>query len=478
MTDSVAIISASQPLAEPTPPTQPTGGDRITAKETVSTMIKTWKGSLLLKIISGVVVVILILTIVFLCTTVTYSSDKSDCDKDLKSQKSKVEGCNKDLKECKDEAAKYKSDLEAEKKTNDQLRTEIKGLNDKVKGLEDQVKQKDQEISSLNDKNKDLTNKVSQLEVQVRNLQNEVNQKESEINHLKNEVHTKDTEIAKIKNELKYYQWGAVGSGVVHLGFIIDDIATHSSLSSERKKAETLDNENRNLKGELNNAHNKVKELEAETERLKQEIIHVNELRQQCQQDLAHERELFEECKRDEEKYKRQIGIIPNLALEQAKLQLLLQDSKKTMATSLVYNSTEHGFHKNELINRVGQRKPTVVIVRTTTGYVFGGAINIEWSSSGGLQTDAGAFTFSTTHNHICKIKNPSRAVYFNDEYFMEFGDPEFWIEKTDSKLARGNAQSDRAYDCGAQDPQTFYNDGIELTVQELLIYHVEIHAA
>ena len=228
----------------------------------------------------------------------------------------------------------------------------------------------------------------------------------------------------------------------------------------------------------MQNAHNKIKTLEAQTESLKQDVIKANELRQQCQSDLAHEREMYEECKRDQEKLHRQIAIIPNLALEQAKLQILLQEDKKTMASSLIYNSTEHGFHKTELINRVGQRKPTVVIVKTSSGYVFGGSINIAWASSGGLQTDPAAFTFSTTNSKICKIKDPNKAVYFNDDYFMEFGDPEFWIEKTDSKHARGNAQSDRAFNCEAKDPQTFYNDGIELTVQELLIYHVETHAS
>eukprot|EP01022_Parablepharisma_sp_SALTPOND_P028394 TRINITY_DN708_c0_g1_i1.p3 TRINITY_DN708_c0_g1~~TRINITY_DN708_c0_g1_i1.p3 ORF type:complete len:507 (+),score=64.66 TRINITY_DN708_c0_g1_i1:8298-9818(+) len=476
MTDSAAIISAGEPLSEPTATSQPSTGERLTTKETIKSITKTWKSSLFLKIISGVVVLVVILFIVFMSTTIAFSSEKGSCKSDLESEKSKVDSCQKKVDSLNGRVNELNEQLESEKKKTRTLESEVTQLKKKQEDLEKTIKDKDSEIASLNSKNKELTGKVASLETQVRNLQNEVQQKNSEIDHWKQEVHTRDEEIAKVKNQLKYFQWGAVGSGVVHVGVIIDDIAAHSSAGTQRRKAEELENKNRDLQGQINNANNKIKELDKENERLKEEVNHVNELRQHCQQDLAHERELYEECMRGQEKLRRQIDIIPKLALDQAQLQILMQETQKTMAYSLIYNSTLHGFHKEEFINRVKGCRPTVVIIRTTSGYVFGGSTNITWESSGGVQTDPAAFTFSSTNHHICKIKEPKRAVYFNDEYFIEFGDPEFWVEKTDNKVARGNAESDRVYNCGANDRQNFYNDGVELTVQELLVYEVKIN--
>ena len=476
MTDNIAII-ASQPLADPST-TQTSPEDKMTAKETLEAMKKTWKSSLLLKIVSGVVLLMAILVIVFLSTTVSFSSSKSECDNNLKNEKSKSTKCEDDKKGLNNQISDLRQKLDDEKKISNRMQGEIKVLQDKQKELESTIKDKDQQINSLTSKNDELTHRVDSLDAEVRRLQNDVHNKNNEIDQLKKEVQSRDVQIQHYNQTMKYYQWGALGSGAVHVGTIIDEISTHSALSTSKQKVAVLETENTNLKGHVNNLSNKVKELEAESDRLKQEIIHVNDLRQQCQQDLAHERELYEDCKRQEVKLHSQIAIIPGLALEQAKLQLLLSATKKTIVTSLMYNSTEHGFNKGEFINRIGARKPTVVIVKTTSGYVFGGSISIAWASSGGLQTDEGAFTFSTTNNHVCKVKSPNRAVYFNDDYFMEFGDPEFWIEKTDSKRARGNAESDHVFGCDAKDKQNFYADGVELTVQELAVHHVEIRDA
>jgi len=478
MTEGIAIAPAQPALTDALNTASPPTEETMSAKQTIQTITKTWKSSILLKIISGVVVIFLILAIIFLCTTVNYSSGQTNCTNDYNKEKSKAETCEKNTRTLNERITTLENELRSEKQKTSQLQSDLTKCNNEKKTLEDTIKTKDSEISKLTSENTELHNEVNNLHAQISTLNNEINEKNNEINHLKEEVHTKDAEIVKIKGYLTYYQWGLVGSGVVHVGVIIDDIVTHSHLTTAKLKVETLDAENKNLHGQITNCNNQVSLLQIENKGLKEEIEHVNGLRQLCQQDLAAEREKFNECKRNEEGLIKQISVIPTLALNQAKLEMLLEADKKTMPATLVYNSTEDGFHKPAFLNKVGNRKPTVVIATTTSGYVFGGSINIEWMGQGGYQTDGQAFTFSTTNNKICKIKTPTKAVAFNDDHFLEFGDPEFWIDKSDGKTSRGNAEADHVYDCQAKDKQMFYNDGLELIVKELLVYHVEIHNA
>ncbi len=195
-----------------------------------------------------------------------------------------------------------------------------------------------------------------------------------------------------------------------------------------------------------------------------------------CTNELQYTRSKLVECAANESTLRDQIKVIPQLALEQAKLQLLMQETGYGVSARLVYNASYHGFDTEEMINEVGQLTPTVAIVTTDQGYVFGGSISIPWAISGGMQKDAKAFTFSSSKVHVCPVRAAENAVYFGAEALLRFGDVEFMINRSTLRSSTGKAESDKSYNCNAQDPRRFYSNGTDFRVSNVYVYHVVPH--
>jgi len=457
---------------EPTTTKNSTFG--TSTREGFQNVKKAWAGSLIIKIMSGVIFALIVL---FFILMLVYVSKNGTCNKDLQSQKSLVTSKDSEIRRYKSENEDLSSKLDSERRKSSQLQGEVTKLQTQIKELNAKIEEKDKEIVSLKADKQKLQEEKEGLEREITKLQDEIKTKDSEISNLHGEVSKRDAEIAKIKKEIITYQWILGGSGVAHVGQIIDEIVTHIGLSTQTQKAESLDSENRDLKGKLQNANSTIELLNKEMERLKQDIEEVNKLRQQCQSELAHERQLYEDCMHEQTKLHQQIAIIPSLALEQAKLQFLMQETNYTITATPIYNGTDLGYDRDSFFSRVGDKKPTVSIYKSNTGYVFGGALNIVWPKTSGFYADAKAFTFSTTNNRICPIRESQkeRAININMDKFMEFGDHEFTVEKSAGKHPQGDAEADRTYSCGARDPHSFYADSQYFTISELVVYEVKL---
>lgn len=435
-------------------------------------MKKAWAGSLIIKLISGAILALIVL---FFILMLVYAVKNSACFKDLQTQKDLATRKDTELRRYRAEYEDLNSKLDSEKRKNSVLQFDVTSLQRQVKDLNVKIEDKSKEISNLTSERKQLQDKIQGLDREINHLHEDIRNKDQEISHLHEEVSKKDTEIATLKKHISSYEWGLIGSGVAHVGMLVDDIIAHVGLNEQRKRLEVLDSENRDLKGKVHNANTTIELLGKEIESLKQDVDEVNKLRQKCQSELAHERQLYEDCMHEQKRLHKQNEIIPVLALEQAKAQMVMHEANYSAVTNLLYNGSESGYDKNTFINRVGDKKPTVVIYKTTTGYVFGGSLNIAWGQTGGFQSDPKAFTFSATNNKVCPIRDPTRAVNFNFDNFMEFGDKDFAIDKNSGKRPQGSGEADRVYKCNAQDIHSFYGESQYFTISDLLVYEIKL---
>lgn len=55
---------------------------------------------------------------------------------------------------------------------------------------------------------------------------------------------------------------------------------------------------------------------------------------------------------------------------------------------TLLYRSTVNGLEPNQFHSRVDHKGPTLSIVETEEGVIFGGYTSIPWASKGGLSTN------------------------------------------------------------------------------------------
>jgi len=459
-------------LKETTPITGNTTTGTSGLKQGFTHVKGAWSSSLYMKIIS---VGILVLFLLFFILMIAFSVSSKNCEGDLSKANKDKAALNSTIKNLKSENDDLKTQIDGEKKKNTQLQTEINGLKKQVDELNKKIGEKDSEITSLKNKQKELENTIESLTNENNRLRQDISNKDAEISQLKNEITTRDHKIGNLTKEYNTCFYVGLGLGATNLGVIIDDIVSHVSISGKNTEIATLTNENLDLKGKIHNLDTKITELGKQLNASKEEIDHVNQLRQQCQAELAQERTLLEDCIHEKSKLAKQIEVIPALAVDSAKLQLLMEEANYTVTDYLEYRGSEAGYHKADFLKTMRGKRPNVIVLKTSTGFVFGGCSNVTWDTTNNYMVDPLAFTFSTSNHKICPIKDPNRAILPEDGTLFQFGAGEIKLDTSDSKHPTGTATADKTYDCRAPDPHNFYTDGEYFTISEVLAYSIDI---
>ena len=109
----------------------------------------------------------------------------------------------------------------------------------------------------------------------------------------------------------------------------------------------------------------------------------------------------------------------------------------KTSDFELLYRGTRDGFGSSDFHGTCDNRGKTIVLVKNTSGHIFGGFASIPWESpsSGGGKQAPGSFIFTLTNMHgiqptkfNLKDENCGCAVVHSTNYGPEFGNYDFDI--------------------------------------------------
>lgn len=89
----------------------------------------------------------------------------------------------------------------------------------------------------------------------------------------------------------------------------------------------------------------------------------------------------------------------------------------------LLYRGTKDGFSASTFRNLCSNKGPTVTIVKSSNGYIFGGYANVAWSSSGSYQFDNKCFLFSAKNANGSKmIKLDNNGPHHSNQYSVYNG--------------------------------------------------------
>jgi len=95
----------------------------------------------------------------------------------------------------------------------------------------------------------------------------------------------------------------------------------------------------------------------------------------------------------------------------------------------LLFDTTKDGDAASTFHSRCDGEGPTVTIVETTLGVMFGGFTDQSWSSSSGYRTDADAFVFRLRPSKLkSKVTSPTYAIRTDRSYGPWFGGVSFII--------------------------------------------------
>jgi hypothetical protein len=103
---------------------------------------------------------------------------------------------------------------------------------------------------------------------------------------------------------------------------------------------------------------------------------------------------------------------------------------KQDQRWTLIYKASCDGFDVNAFHTRCNNQGPTMTIVQSNTGYLFGGYTAVAWTSAGGsYMNDTTTFLFTLTNPHnipptkyLINPGNSGNAVYHHSGYGPYFG--------------------------------------------------------
>ncbi|KAL9650328.1 hypothetical protein ABK040_014982 [Willaertia magna] len=151
-----------------------------------------------------------------------------------------------------------------------------------------------------------------------------------------------------------------------------------------------------------------------------------------------------------------------NSSILKSKFKLILlkwcgeQQVTKGKIWTLGFKATKDGFDSNTFHQRCDHKGPTILVCRTSEGYIFGGYNSMEWNSNNQWLKASDTFLFSLVNPYNdgprkLKVKNPQRAIYCHSSSGPSFGggtnlvfDP--YDLYLDSSLKRGHCNVGGAY--------------------------------
>lgn len=125
---------------------------------------------------------------------------------------------------------------------------------------------------------------------------------------------------------------------------------------------------------------------------------------------------------------------------------------KKILSTELIFDTSRDGDSIDDFKNKCEGKCPTLVIVKTNTGFIFGGYATSPWKENGPIE-DYNSFTFSLDPDKKFKVIEPKCALWgyrYNDIMF-QFGNCYFRISQNCTKSDK-NFFSICAYENGLID--------------------------
>ena len=155
---------------------------------------------------------------------------------------------------------------------------------------------------------------------------------------------------------------------------------------------------------------------------------------------------------------------------KESKKMLLSWLPRKPIKITLLLNSNIDGDSTSTFMDKCNAKYPTLAIIKTTKGNIFGGYTTQLWKQ--GEVQDKNAFVFSIDKKKKYNIKEPEHAIGFSDRYWLFGYSSNAIVCYNNCTKANNNYVDNKTYDI----PEQYeLNLGEKyFTVKSFEIYHIE----
>ena len=108
---------------------------------------------------------------------------------------------------------------------------------------------------------------------------------------------------------------------------------------------------------------------------------------------------------------------------EEQKYLLLSWLNKKSIQANLLFNSRNDGDLLTTFFNKVANKSPTLIIIKSTNNYIFGGYSSVEWKCDGKWYSDKNSFIFSFSTKQKYGVQDINSQYHiFGRQDLIQFG--------------------------------------------------------
>jgi len=164
-------------------------------------------------------------------------------------------------------------------------------------------------------------------------------------------------------------------------------------------------------------------------------------------------------------------------------IQRWLDEDSCGFVTKLLYRASCDGWGASNFHSKCDNQGPTLTVIRSTGGYIFGGFCDTAWSSNRGYKTSAKAFLFTLKcHSGLAPTKmrlnqrNNGYAVYHSGSYGPAFGGG-YDIHVCDNANSNLSSYTNvgNTYECPAgQTGSTFLTGSQNFQASEVEVFSVQ----
>ena len=143
-----------------------------------------------------------------------------------------------------------------------------------------------------------------------------------------------------------------------------------------------------------------------------------------------------------------------------------------------MYRGSRDGFGAVDFHSKCDNQPNTVTFIKTTSGFVFGGYIQVCWNSNKCFSSDPNAFIFTLVNKSkkpfICELRCNDYAIYNDPNFGPTFG-AGYDIHVCDNS----NASKDSELNLGVsyeliEENQFYFSDDLNFQVNEIEVFRIE----
>ena len=344
---------------------------------------------------------------------------------------------------------------------NEKIKEEINNLKNENKNLNEKLKNKNEELIQVKNNLNNIANEMEKLKEENNEIKNKLKSLEEILNKNNSkkyeEIPEREYSIKKNKNEKKEEKKD--NEIKEEEKSISEKIKTEEKKTiSERIKEEEKCisekiKEEENIKEEKEK--NEIKEEKEEKKEIESKEIKIEKIEYSPKKNNEEEEKIYIKKEIDIEELFNESKIIKNE--EDKKILFNWISSKGNInEIKLIYRASEHGDDSESFFNRCSNMGPTISIIKTKKGKIFGGFTTAEWVKEKIKLKDNKAFLFSINNKKKYDILKPEIAIScYPEKFTLMYGnnDDRFGVRLLNGFLGRNSYENleSKAYDVSSK---------------------------